>query len=143
MRLWSLHPRYLDTRGLVACWREGLLARKVLRGETRGYRNHPQLERFRAQEEPVPVLDRYLLNIFEEATKRGFSFNREKIGPCFADTRLVVTRGQLEFEWRHLKAKLKIRDGQRHEAVARIASPIANPIFRVIEGDMESWEKGG
>jgi len=30
MRLWSLHPRYLDAKGLVALWREGLLAQKVL-----------------------------------------------------------------------------------------------------------------
>ena len=32
MRLWSLHPCYLDPAGLVAVWREGLLARAVLRG---------------------------------------------------------------------------------------------------------------
>lgn len=32
MRLWSLHPSYLDAVGLVALWREGLLARKVLQG---------------------------------------------------------------------------------------------------------------
>ena len=46
MRLWSLHPKYLDARGLVALWREALLAQAVLRGETRGYRHHPQLARF-------------------------------------------------------------------------------------------------
>ena len=46
MRLWSLHPKYLDIKGLVACWREGLLARKVLLDQTKGYKNHPQLIRF-------------------------------------------------------------------------------------------------
>ena len=41
MRLWTLHPQYLDPRGLVALWREALLAQKVLLGRTRGYRAHP------------------------------------------------------------------------------------------------------
>jgi Pyrimidine dimer DNA glycosylase len=48
MRIWSLHPQYLDRQGLTAAWREGLLAQKVLTGTTKGYRNHPQLRRFRA-----------------------------------------------------------------------------------------------
>ncbi|MEN6399799.1 MAG: pyrimidine dimer DNA glycosylase/endonuclease V, partial [Rectinema sp.] len=29
MRLWTLHPQYLDQKGLTAAWREGLLAKKV------------------------------------------------------------------------------------------------------------------
>jgi hypothetical protein len=141
MRLWSLHPQYLDTKGLVACWREGLLARKVLKGETQGYRNHPQLERFKAQRDPVAVLDRYLSAVLEDATRRGFTFNHEKIGPRFSRLRLVVTRGQLEFELCHLTAKLKMRDVQQYEKVVNILSPLANPIFRVIDGGIESWEK--
>jgi hypothetical protein len=31
MRIWSLHPKYLDSKGLVALWRESLLAKNVLR----------------------------------------------------------------------------------------------------------------
>ncbi len=50
MRLWSLHPKYLDRQGLLAVWREGLLAQKVLQGKTKGYKNHPQLKRFQQQE---------------------------------------------------------------------------------------------
>ncbi|WP_368086417.1 pyrimidine dimer DNA glycosylase/endonuclease V [Nitrosomonas sp. Nm34] len=26
MRLWSIHPKYLDAKGLLALWREGLQA---------------------------------------------------------------------------------------------------------------------
>lgn len=37
MRIWSLHPSYLDAKGLVALWRETLLAQKVLLGATVGY----------------------------------------------------------------------------------------------------------
>ena len=58
MRLWSIHPRSLDARGLVALWREGLLARKVLRGRTRGYRHHPQLQRFRDLRDPVAAIEK-------------------------------------------------------------------------------------
>jgi len=31
MRLWTIHPKYLDRQGLLALWREALLAQKVLR----------------------------------------------------------------------------------------------------------------
>jgi len=80
MRLWTLHPRYLDAAGLVAVWREGLLARAVLRGETRGYRGHPQLERFRACRRPLAALDTYLAGICAEACRRGYRFDRTKLG---------------------------------------------------------------
>lgn len=143
MRLWSLHPCYLDTKGLVACWREGLLARKVLKGETKGYRNHPQLERFKAQAKPIAVLDSYLLAVLEEATRRGFMFNREKIGPRFSESSIAVTDGQLEYELRHLKIKLKARDIEQYEKVVKIKTPLPNPIFRVIEGSIELWERVG
>jgi hypothetical protein len=58
MRLWSLHPCYLDRQGLLALWREALLAQKMLQGQTRGYRFHPQLERFRAQSDPSAAIAR-------------------------------------------------------------------------------------
>ena len=60
MRIWSLHPQYLDARGLVALWREALLAQSVLRGATRGYRQHPQLVRFRRRPSPTGAIAEYL-----------------------------------------------------------------------------------
>lgn len=142
MRLWSLHPCYLDTKGLIACWCEGLLARKVLKGETKGYRNHPQLERFKRRAEPVAVLDSYLAAVLEEATKRGFAFSREKIGPRFSGSSITVTDGQLEYELHHLKVKLKVRNIKQYEELVKIGVPLPNPIFRVIEGGIELWERG-
>jgi hypothetical protein len=47
MRIWSLHPKYLDAKGLVALWRESLLAKQALESKTKGYKNHPQLNRFK------------------------------------------------------------------------------------------------
>src|SRR5512133_3760525 len=108
MRLWSIHPRYLDARGLVALWREGLLARKVLAGATRGYRHHPQLERFRAAPDPRAAIDSYLAAVHDEARARGYHFDRRKLRPAHAEP-MPVTRGQLRFEWQHLRAKLAVR----------------------------------
>jgi len=141
MRLWSIHPGYLDTKGLVACWREGLLARRVLEGATKGYRNHPQLERFKSQADPVGLMDAYLLAIYLEATKRGFAFNREKLGPKFAEQEIPVTDGQLEYEMGHLKDKLKQRDRQQYERIMMIKVPQPHPIFRVVSGGVEAWER--
>jgi hypothetical protein len=141
MRLWSLHPRYLDAKGLVALWREGLLARKVLCGETRGYRHHPQLERFRQHADPVALVDAYLRHVCEEATCRGYRFDGSKLGPGARRARLPVTRGQIGYEWDHLRRKLQTRDAERLKSLEAVVSPDAHPVFVVVEGDVESWEK--
>ncbi|MEM2757492.1 MAG: pyrimidine dimer DNA glycosylase/endonuclease V, partial [Sulfolobales archaeon] len=79
MRLWSLHPRYLDRAGLVALWGEGILAQKVLEGRTRGYVNHPQLIRFKNTPEPLLAIGTYLYNVYLEGLRRGYKFNPYKI----------------------------------------------------------------
>ena len=141
MRIWSIHPRYLDAKGLVACWREGLLARKVLQGLTKGYRNHPQLERFKLQANPLEMIDTYLLGIYEEAILRDYNFNREKIGLQFSNLKIEVSDGQLRFEINHLKKKLETRDGSKYAEIANINAPEPHSIFRVVLGDIETWER--
>jgi hypothetical protein len=101
MRLWSLHPKHLDAKGLVALWREGLLARHVLYGKTKGYTHHPQLDRFRAQRDPRAAIDAYLSAVVREANARGYRFDASKIEmrrPC----NMKVTDAQLAYEWKHL-----------------------------------------
>ncbi len=142
MRLWSLHPRYLDAAGLVALWREGLLARAVLTGVTRGYTHHPQLERFRAVPRPVAALDSYLAAVCDEADRRGYTFDRTKLGRGRVRTPLAVTRGQLDFEWAHLLEKVKRRRPGWMSELAGVARPEAHPLFRVEPGGLEPWEKG-
>ena len=141
MRLWSLHPKYLDAKGLVACWREGLLARKVLLGETRGYRNHPQLERFKNGNEPVALIDSYLHRIVDEAENRGYRFNRDKLGSESSGLELAVTEGQLIFELGHLRSKLAVRDPESLRISAEVEIPLPHPLFQSIPGDIESWER--
>lgn len=142
MRLWSLHPRYLDARGLVAAWREGLLARAVLRGETRGYTRHPQLDRFRAQPSPVLAINAWLAGIHDEATARDYAFDRSKAGPRRPVEPIAVTRGQLDFEWRHLLAKLAVRDAAAFARWAPLRRPACHPAFRPCAGPVAGWERG-
>ena len=141
MRLWSLHPEYLDARGLVALWREGLLARKVLSGGTRGYSRHPQLERFNARPDPVAAIDCYLRLVFDEATRRGYRFDAGKIGPPGTCPRMPVTAGQLAFELEHLKRKLQVRDERQYRKVATVVLPEPHPLFTVVAGGVEPWER--
>jgi hypothetical protein len=140
MRLWTIHPRYLDAQGLVAAWREGLLAQKVLRGETRGYTRHPQLTRFQAQPKPVEAIAAYLAGLAKEAKRRGYTFDVSKISaPPFAG-RLVETRGQLLFEWQHLKRKLRARTPQLYRECRGKACPSPHPLFRIVPGPVRDWE---
>jgi len=142
MRIWSLHPKYLDVRGLVALWREGLLAQAVLKGETIGYVHHPQLLRFQEQSLPVGFIAEYLRAVHGEATNRGYRFAAEKIGRSRAPGHLTVTRGQLVFEWNHLKEKLKTRDPKWQARLATVKTPQSHPLFRVVRGNVAPWEKG-
>jgi Pyrimidine dimer DNA glycosylase len=141
MRLWSLHPQHLDSKGLIALWREGLLARAVLKGETRGYKNHPQLIRFKEQPDPIAALDSYLLHVLQEAINRHYLFQKDLIGDEFIDYLLNVTKGQLIYETNHLKSKLILRDPQKYEEIREFQMLLPNPIFRIIDGEVEPWEK--
>lgn len=142
MRLWSLHPQYLDARGLVALWRESLLAQAVLRGKTRGYTQHPQLLRFKEQASPAGMIAAYLRAVHAESARRGYAFDAGRIGRSRGRGRISVSRGQLEFEWEHLVKKVKNRDPEWYARLAGVKKPGAHPLFRVLRGGVASWEKG-
>ncbi len=141
MRLWSLHPKYLDTKGLVALWRETLLAKSVLEGRTKGYKNHPQLERFKKHPNSLAAVNFYLFYVLKEAQNRGYRFDETKIVFTQIEEKIPITRGQLEYEFEHLLRKLQKRDPDRYEKLKNQRSIEPHPIFFVIEGDVESWEK--
>lgn len=141
MRLWSLHPQYLDPQGLVALWREALLARAVLSGNTRGYQNHPQLERFRCQVAPRSTINSYLQGIHAEATARGYSFDRSKIGLVRIQASVLVTAGQVQHEWHHLLQKLAVRNPALYDRWRSISAPECHPLFHLQPGPIESWER--
>lgn len=144
MRLWSLHPRYLDAKGLVALWREALLARAVLRGATRGYRRHPQLDRFREHPAPRLAISAYLAAVHAESQARGYRFDRSRFGPVRGEVAaLPLNEGQLDLEWRHLLAKLEVRDPALHARWRGQARPDCHPLFRLQPGPVAAWERAG
>ena len=143
MRLWSLHPRYLDSKGLTAAWREALLARAVMAGQTHGYRAHPQLIRFERCAAPLLTIESYLHGLLAEAKARGFEFDASKLSGIRSRGRLTVTRGQLAFEVRHLREKLRMRDPERLRLLPRsLAAFETHPLFRVVPGPVAAWERG-
>lgn len=141
MRLWSLHPKYLDSRGLVALWREALLAQAVIAGKTAGYRDHPQLVRFRAQPSPLSFVAEYLRAVHAESVGRGYRFDAGRIVCHRTSGRIDVPRGQIDFEWHRLMDKLAMRAPERHERLLRETSPEPHPLFRVVPGVVADWEK--
>jgi hypothetical protein len=141
MRIWTLHPKYMDPQGLVALWREALLARAVLRGETTGYRHHPQLLRFQSHATPRSAINAYLSSVFAEAESRGYSFNRRKVGPVRAYAQIESTAGQIQYEWQHLMRKLSARSPALHRKWRSVVSPESHPLFSIKRGRVESWER--
>jgi hypothetical protein len=141
MRIWTLHPQYLDSRGLVALWREGLLARAVLRGKTTGYRHHPQLRRFLEEAAPITAINSYLAGVLVEAGLRGYSFDRTKVGPIRLHVTLASTDGQLQYEWQHLLQKLKSRTPAQYRRLRDVTCPEPHPLFRISPGRTEPWER--
>ena len=137
MRLWTLHPQYLDPKGLTAAWREALLAQKVLAGATKGYRHHSQLVRFQAQADPRAAIASFLVGLADEAQRRGYHFDSTKISSRRFTGQIMETSGQLLYEWEHLKAKLRARaPGRQLEA-----APKPHPLFHIVSGEVRSWEK--
>jgi hypothetical protein len=142
MRLWTVHPKYLDPVGLVALWREALLARAVLRGKTQGYRYHPQLTRFRSHSRPVDALNRYLSEVHAEALRRGYRFDPGKLGRLRPGPLIPESAGQLDFEWTHFLKKLKLRQPLRYEELSAVRRPAPHPLFRIVPGPVRTWERG-
>jgi hypothetical protein len=141
MRLWTVHPQYLDSKGLVAAWREALLAQKVLAGATKGYRHHPQLIRFQAQSDPSAAIATFLAGLADEAKKRGYHFDTTKIPSRRFRGKISETSGQLSYEWLHLKAKLWTRAPKLAMDFRSIDSPEPHPLFRIVPGDVTDWER--
>jgi hypothetical protein len=146
MRLWSIHPKYLDPKGLVALWREGLLAKKVLEGKTKGYKNHPQLERFKNFKDPILAINSYLFYVLKEAKKRNYKFDQKKlkIDGKILYKKIPVTEGQIKFEFHHLLSKLKKRNKRHYCFLSKLKKNtkiLTNPIFYPVKGKKEKWEK--
>ena len=142
MRLWTLHPRHLDAAGLVALWREALLAQAVLHGRTRGYTRHPQLQRFRAAPDPQASIASYLRVVAAEGKSRGYAFDTARIVACDRPARPIAeTKGQLLYEWEHLARKLQRRSPEWYRDRVAEVKPTSHPLFRIVAGGVRDWER--
>jgi hypothetical protein len=141
MRLWTIHPAFLDAKGLVAAWREALLAQKVLSGGTRGYTRHPQLARFRATVDPMAAVGAFLDGLADEAKRRGYHFDTSKIARPGFTGQMEETSGQLLYEWKHLRAKLRVRAPETYRRFRFIEVPEPHPLFRIVPGAVRDWER--
>jgi hypothetical protein len=142
MRLWSIHPKYLDTKGLVAVWRESLLARKVLEGKTKGYKHHPQLNRFIDSNNALETINQYLYEIYKESVIRKYNFDKTRIYISKDKIdRICVNSEQINYEFELLKSKLIKRDYKKYLELNSIDDIELNPIFYEIIGKIEKWEK--
>ncbi len=141
MRLWTLHPKHLDPAGLVALWREALLAQAVLLGKTKGYKHHPQLIRFQQLSDPAAGVASYLAAVYAEALRRGYSFDGTKIAEKRWKGKIAETKGQLEYEWEHLGKKLKNRNPEWYKKEHKGLVPTPHPMFKVVAGKIREWEK--
>lgn len=141
MRLWTIHPKYLDFIWLVSCWREWLLAKKVLQNKTIWYKNHPQLDRFKNYKHPIVAIDAYLYQIYLEAKNRWYKFNESKIKFINSEKIIWVSNNQVNYEFNHLLSKLKIRSPVLYKKHLNLKKISINPIFFEYIWEIETWEK--
>jgi hypothetical protein len=140
MRLWSIHPKYLDVKGLNGLWREALLAKSIFEGKSKGYINHPQLTRFKNTNDPIITISTYLSYIYNESQIRGYSFNFSKIGIIDDSIRIKVNSEQIQYEFKHLSNKLKVRDKEKFNSIIDNQIEVFR-MFEIVDGPIEKWEK--
>ncbi len=153
MRLWSIHPSLLDTKGFSALWRESILAQNAILNKM-GYSNHPQLIRFKNSSDVNNCMRLYMLSIFSESIDRGYAFDYNKT--VLGDKNILerdtlpsipVTIGQVLYEKKLFLAKLKYRKRpMREKKIIELEDKmndhvLLNPVFTLVPGRIESWER--
>jgi len=98
------------------------------------------LSRFRATAAPRRAINRYLALVYVEALSRGYTFDRSKLGPVGVAERILVTDGQLHYEWRWLLGKLQLRSPSVYRQNLEVSLPAAHPLFRIVSGPIADWE---
>ena len=131
-------PRYPGPACFVA---RGLTSPRGTTPQTRGYRHHPQLQRFQAHASPRFAINAYLAAIHSEATARGYAFDKRKIGPVRSVDSISATTGQIAYEWQHLMAKLAVRNQALRRHWRKVRKPLCHPLFKPVPGAVEQWER--
>jgi hypothetical protein len=141
VRLWSIHPCYLDPPGLGGLWREALLAQRVVEGRTAAYRHHPQARRVLDQADPWGAIHDYLLGVWEEGRRRGYHYDRSRISEHSGGHLMEVPRGQIEYELALLRYKLAERNRDFLSRLPTFERTLSHPSIRIVEGGIAPWER--
>lgn len=150
MRLWSLHPSYLDKQALQVCWADALQALEYYKQERaymKGITNdlspyfYPCLDRFRMTGSPIAHITNYLHGLCDESERRNTPFGRAKLPEFTPGLRLKVTDGQIAREEKLLLLQLNRRKQTQlwmDLFVAEYVQP--HPLFEIVSGPVEPWE---
>jgi hypothetical protein len=117
------------------------MAKAVLNGQTRGYKHHPQLQRFKKHSEPQAAINAYLWEVYKEAERRGYRFNVSKLETACDRAKIPVTDEQLQYEWAHLQKKLSTRDEKQYQKNASVIEIMPHPSIELVPGTIETWER--
>ena len=127
MKLWTFHPRYLDTCGLTGLWREAIMAQniliKLMQGKLVGYTNHPELNKIRNIGESIfweGAIRVYLDEIYKESVLRKHSFNQYKIRASrgfLLNVEIWLSEEQLRQEEETIKERMAVRSPGRYQEV--------------------------
>jgi hypothetical protein len=81
------------------------------------------------------------LLVHAEAVARDYAFDRSKLGRVGVAQRIRTTEGQLQYEWRWLLEKLRQRSPSVYRKHLAVSNPEAHPLFRIVAGPVEDWER--
>ena len=87
------------------------------------------------------AINYYLHNVWMEAMKRSYNFDKNKYIPVSNIEAIEVTLKQLDFERKHLLNKLKLRDEKKYNEIIVVKNFETHPLFNQIAGEIEPWEK--
>jgi hypothetical protein len=115
-------------------------------GKTKGWKNHPQLIRFKNHNAPIHAIGFYLFIIYNEGCKRGYSYNKSKMFKIVEKVSMInISKEQLAYEFEILKNRVRGRDHTKFlellEFGKKESYPKPHPLFHVIDGKVALWEK--
>ena len=82
----------------------------------------------------VHSIGAFLREIAFEAERRGYKFDVRKIAKPGRAQQIRETRGQLDYEWMHLRQKLQVRSPEISHYFCVVVRPLAHTLFLIIEG---------
>ena len=82
-----------------------------------------------------------MYQIYLESKIRWYNFDLSKIESNTEQWIINVTKWQINYEFKHLLNKLQLRDPDRYNKYLNEKNIEVNSIFKIINWDIEEWEK--